>query len=182
MFLMKYFSEKFENIANLPANLIRYIECFLEWLPGLKDFLVEGFRLGWVVCGSGAWWVGGGVRVRWVSVVFFLMRRRPPRSTLFPYTTLFRSIFAITVFVAKIDSCIQVWEQAPRKHQYVNMWCLQNVVWCRYASGLHCLKYIPTIFIGPRTSKAQIGRAHVWTPVTGESRMPSSACKKKNNT
>src|SRR6266704_5749023 len=24
--------------------------------------------------------------------VFFLMRRRPPRSTLFPYTTLFRSL------------------------------------------------------------------------------------------
>src|SRR3989339_552360 len=27
------------------------------------------------------------------SSVFFLMIRRPPRSTLFPYTTLFRSIF-----------------------------------------------------------------------------------------
>src|SRR5258706_3986933 len=28
------------------------------------------------------------------SLFFFLMIRRPPRSTLFPYTTLFRSIFA----------------------------------------------------------------------------------------
>src|SRR2546429_7024196 len=27
-----------------------------------------------------------------VSVFFFLMIRRPPRSTLFPYTTLFRSL------------------------------------------------------------------------------------------
>src|SRR2546427_8156366 len=27
---------------------------------------------------------------------FFLMIRRPPRSTLFPYTTLFRSIFTIS--------------------------------------------------------------------------------------
>src|SRR3712207_9403658 len=27
----------------------------------------------------------------WRRVVFFLMIRRPPRSTLFPYTTLFRS-------------------------------------------------------------------------------------------
>src|SRR3712207_7278518 len=27
-----------------------------------------------------------------VRVVFFLMIRRPPRSTLFPYTTLFRSL------------------------------------------------------------------------------------------
>src|SRR3712207_7666620 len=27
-------------------------------------------------------------------IFFFLMIRRPPRSTLFPYTTLFRSVFA----------------------------------------------------------------------------------------
>src|SRR3712207_8235174 len=27
----------------------------------------------------------------WFNVFFFLMIRRPPRSTLFPYTTLFRS-------------------------------------------------------------------------------------------
>src|SRR2546430_5440877 len=27
---------------------------------------------------------------------FFLMIRRPPRSTLFPYTTLFRSLFGLT--------------------------------------------------------------------------------------
>src|SRR2546422_7448517 len=32
-------------------------------------------------------WGGGGC----VCVFFFLMIRRPPRSTLFPYTTLFRS-------------------------------------------------------------------------------------------
>src|SRR5229473_3945503 len=31
------------------------------------------------------------VREIWVSSLFFLMIRRPPRSTLFPYTTLFRS-------------------------------------------------------------------------------------------
>src|SRR5712671_6740397 len=29
-----------------------------------------------------------------LAVFFFLMIRRPPRSTLFPYTTLFRSFFA----------------------------------------------------------------------------------------
>src|SRR5437868_15516361 len=28
-----------------------------------------------------------------ISFFFFLMIRRPPRSTLFPYTTLFRSLF-----------------------------------------------------------------------------------------
>src|SRR3712207_8107177 len=31
--------------------------------------------------------------------IFFLMIRRPPRSTLFPYTTLFRSIILIAVLV-----------------------------------------------------------------------------------
>src|SRR5258708_10679519 len=30
---------------------------------------------------------------------FFLMIRRPPRSTLFPYTTLFRSLFAYSMVV-----------------------------------------------------------------------------------
>src|SRR3712207_7298642 len=30
-----------------------------------------------------------------VSFIFFLMIRRPPRSTLFPYTTLFRSLLLI---------------------------------------------------------------------------------------
>src|SRR3712207_780067 len=31
------------------------------------------------------------MQVAWDSFLFFLMIRRPPRSTLFPYTTLFRS-------------------------------------------------------------------------------------------
>src|SRR3712207_9502862 len=34
-------------------------------------------------CGMRPWWLLG--------MFFFLMIRRPPRSTLFPYTTLFRS-------------------------------------------------------------------------------------------
>src|ERR1043166_2464778 len=33
----------------------------------------------------------GGWAAQYFSLVFFLMIRRPPRSTLFPYTTLFRS-------------------------------------------------------------------------------------------
>ena len=38
------------------------------------------------------WFEGGGVKCELSSVLFFLMIRRPPRSTLFPYTTLFRSV------------------------------------------------------------------------------------------
>src|ERR1039458_10712318 len=41
------------------------------------------------------WWrldAGEGMRIAaWANVYFFLIIRRPPRSTLFPYTTLFRS-------------------------------------------------------------------------------------------
>src|SRR5690348_17549989 len=33
-----------------------------------------------------------------VILFFFLMIRRPPRSTLFPYTTLFRSLLPLRIF------------------------------------------------------------------------------------
>src|SRR3712207_162437 len=36
-------------------------------------------------------------------MLFFLMKRRPPRSTLFPYTTLFRSDFADALAAAAVD-------------------------------------------------------------------------------
>src|SRR5690348_17809499 len=36
--------------------------------------------------------------------VFFLMMRRPPRSTLFPYTTLFRSMFAFFTDTAEVGT------------------------------------------------------------------------------
>src|ERR1039458_8755543 len=43
-------------------------------------------------CATTARWHRRTRRARWnVSFFFFLMIRRPPRSTLFPYTTLFRS-------------------------------------------------------------------------------------------
>src|ERR1039457_619319 len=37
-------------------------------------------------------WCSFGVRIVGLLFFFFLMIRRPPRSTLFPYTTLFRSL------------------------------------------------------------------------------------------
>src|SRR3712207_8871929 len=39
-------------------------------------------------------------------VIFFLMIRRPPRSTLFPYTTLFRSIFSSGTMAQKFGTAI----------------------------------------------------------------------------
>ena len=47
---------------------------------------------------------GRGLSVVVVVVVFFLMIRRPPRSTLFPYTTLFRSGAALHRHVRCADS------------------------------------------------------------------------------
>src|SRR3712207_7155108 len=43
-----------------------------------------------------------------LCVFFFLMIRRPPRSTLFPYTTLFRSL-GITVQVTSIRRADSSW-------------------------------------------------------------------------
>src|SRR3712207_9409400 len=40
------------------------------------------------VCGG---YLSNGRRTMLLTLFFFLMIRRPPRSTLFPYTTLFRS-------------------------------------------------------------------------------------------
>src|SRR5438309_864257 len=42
-------------------------------------------------------------------IIFFLIIRRPPRSTLFPYTTLFRSMLCVTIFVILV-----VWFLLPR--------------------------------------------------------------------
>src|SRR3989454_12518244 len=43
---------------------------------------------------------------------FFLMIRRPPRSTLFPYTTLFRS----PAVIAEVGGCGLLEEDAVRMH------------------------------------------------------------------
>src|SRR5256885_16380959 len=56
---------------------------------------------------------------------FFLMIRRPPRSTLFPYTTLFRSIFslvAVPIMVAWGTQVIQnrISEEGDRKSTRLN--------------------------------------------------------------
>src|SRR2546430_13488770 len=47
---------------------------------------------------------------------FFLMIRRPPRSTLFPYTTLFRSAKALTYF-ARLDAALKRRSTTVRQHR-----------------------------------------------------------------
>src|SRR5688572_30997685 len=42
------------------------------------------------------------VKTVYLPLIFFLMIRRPPRSTLFPYTTLFRSLASVT---RRVEGC-----------------------------------------------------------------------------
>src|SRR3712207_8735719 len=47
---------------------------------------------------------------------FFLMIRRPPRSTLFPYTTLFRSVLGIAGLDLENSSHLSVLDGGPYLH------------------------------------------------------------------
>src|SRR5271170_8336007 len=64
---------------------------------------------------------------------FFLMIRRPPRSTLFPYTTLFRSICGIT-FGSRCLRMFHAGEEQDRKSTRLN----SSHEWISYA--VFCLK------------------------------------------
>src|SRR5437762_11920226 len=68
--------------------------------------------------------------------VFFLMRRRPPRSTLFPYTTLFRSrgvglLHAFGSYIAQVAEVV-VSPQGDRKSTRLNSShrCISYAVFC----------------------------------------------------
>src|SRR3712207_7374644 len=89
---------------------------------------------------------------------FFLMIRRPPRSTLFPYTTLFRS------GELRLDARVGRLELGEI--------ALEVAAVLAGAGQRGCL-------VVAHGGVLEIGRAHVLTPVTPISRMPSSALKKK---
>src|SRR5258707_12599782 len=84
------------------------------------------------------------------SFFFFLMIRRPPRSTLFPYTTLFRSLAG-----ARRDEHAFPGEKADLTEEI---------------TGPHFCD---------EQRRLEIGRAHLLNPVTPISRMPSFSFKKK---
>src|SRR5260370_40284144 len=84
---------------------------------------------------------------------FFLMIRRPPRSTLFPYTTLFRSLPADPLATPARPSSLLPPPLPPSAPFLWRDW--------------------------PRRSLRGIGRAHLCTPITLLFPMPSSSFKKK---
>src|SRR5438270_3401854 len=53
---------------------------------------------------------------------FFLMIRRPPRSTLFPYTTLFRSYFQVSDVIARFGGVVEkfIGDAVDRKSTRLN--------------------------------------------------------------
>src|ERR1043165_9999864 len=67
---------------------------------------------------------------------FFLMIRRPPRSTLFPYTTLFRSEVANTIWSMFHSPDNRVWIQSSRSEEHTSE--LQSRGLISYA--VFCLK------------------------------------------
>src|SRR3712207_6915021 len=93
------------------------------------------------------------------------MIRRPPRSTLFPYTTLFRSRGDRAVALDRGQS------------DGVGVGVVDRDLHGAGRAGVQ---------IGGRRGRARrellgIGRAHVWTPVPPISRMPSSGLTKKTS-
>src|SRR3712207_7084102 len=65
---------------------------------------------------------------------FFLMIRRPPRSTLFPYTTLFRSTSASTRKVRSSHWCldsVRTTRQCPRSEEHTSELQSRQYLVCR---------------------------------------------------
>src|SRR5438034_8971491 len=60
---------------------------------------------------------------------FFLMIRRPPRSTLFPYTTLFRSDALVAKGVKEISGDVIGDDSYFPRERYPNGWEIDDMVW-----------------------------------------------------
>src|SRR5256886_11409023 len=105
---------------------------------------------------------------------FFLMIRRPPRSTLFPYTTLFRSRRARRVLPTR---AVHAGSRSVGSRRHARLPARSRGVRHRARPGL--LQLPARRRDQPRAgegavgvARGEIGRAHVWTPVTVKSRMP----------
>src|SRR5256885_8079248 len=96
------------------------------------------------------------------------MIRRPPRSTLFPYTTLFRSVRAAGP-VARLSDVRQQRELA-RTLDCPRDLALMAAAGSGDAAGTDL------------SPLGESGRAQICTPVTLEYRIPSSASSKKKQT
>src|SRR2546421_11078809 len=81
---------------------------------------------------------------------FFLMIRRPPRSTLFPYTTLFRSLLIVVVIIGILTAiAIPKFANTKEKAYLASMKSdLRNLVTAEEAYFADSVKYSSTIGAG----------------------------------
>src|SRR3989338_6752151 len=71
------------------------------------------------------------------SLFFFLMIRRPPRSTLFPYTTLFRSQISPRQNGQRNPGCAQAWQHRQQGYAQVKTY-FGTQLECQHANKMHC--------------------------------------------
>src|SRR5258706_272177 len=98
------------------------------------------------------------MHTRIAPTVFFLMIRRPPRSTLFPYTTLFRSTVDYTVADANVTLADVKFAVSGAKDLAGNTQVAAT-----------------NVTTGTNIDTENVRSAPVWTPVTHLSRIASSA-------
>src|SRR5258708_19017311 len=101
------------------------------------------------------------------------MIRRPPRSTLFPYTTLFRSVFAHDIGAAQQDLAARPWCDVGA----VAVDDTRRAMRRRLAAGADLARVVAQRQ-GDRDPRPfgralEIGRRHPWNPITTSSPNPS---------
>src|SRR5690554_7689712 len=85
-----------------------------------------------------------------VTVCFFLLVRRPPRSTLFPYTTLFRSIPLLDEFVHGLPGSLQAARLEIQDRKSTRL----NSSHVRISYAVFCLKKKSRDFCANKTNVA----------------------------
>src|SRR5256885_10770210 len=98
------------------------------------------------------------------------MIRRPPRSTLFPYTTLFRSLARQVVSAARHSSSVTTGLPG---------WEYSHEAWRGKSAGGLVIPYWIAMKRGGSGRGMEIGRAHALTPVPLLIPMPAFSLKKK---
>src|SRR2546426_6350056 len=106
------------------------------------------------------------------SFFFFLMIRRPPRSTLFPYTTLFRSGLLLTDFPAGADPDLEAMVRASpldRKSTRLNSshLVISYAVFCLKKKKSRAIRHRPAV-LHPQPDgyihQTHVGRGHLPRP------------------
>src|SRR3989442_15296109 len=106
------------------------------------------------------------------------MIRRPPRSTLFPYTTLFRSmqltpvvvacVSAVTTVVPELIACV-----VSPLYEAVIVWMATAFGVKLTAQLVETAPVVGLVLALPSVQLEAVRRAHVLTPATSPVRMPA---------